>query len=114
MLDSNRSKYLPTNTVGKHLSERTNSRRTDNAKCEPRSNAPRVAAEDRLYYSGRKDLQEQALRAELADIDDLDRSITLRAQLAMLLRTGTSTDPTRELRSLNQTCGVCLARAVHL
>ncbi len=44
------------------------------------------SADDRYYYSGQKDVQERALCAELALCDDLDRSIVLRAQLAMLLR----------------------------
>ncbi|HBA89467.1 MAG TPA: hypothetical protein DCZ75_16220 [Geobacter sp.] len=52
------------------------------------------------YYSGRKDIQEQALRAELNDTDDLDRSVTLRAQLAMLLRGQKQWDASRRELSL--------------
>ncbi len=51
---------------------------------------------DAHYYSGRKDVQEQALRAALADSDDRDRSIVLRAQLAMLLRGQKKWDQARE------------------
>lgn len=44
-------------------------------------------ADDQFYYGGQKDLQEKALRVDLADSGgDLDRSVTLHAHLSMLLR----------------------------
>jgi hypothetical protein len=51
-----------------------------------RSVEDKAVSADVYYYSGQKDVQEKAIRAELAACDDLDRTLILRARLAMLLR----------------------------